>query len=268
MQGPGHLASGVAALRCAAPVLVLLAGWQLVALALGSDIVPGVGEVAALLLTHALSDPIIRSQGGGEHGFLPHVLITTARVAAGVGAGAMVGAATAAALFQWPRWRQSVEPLIETLRVIPPLILIPFVLILMGPTEVAQIAVCALYSALSMLVHTLNALRNVPAAYWIIARMQGASRWQMLWTMAWPAALPELLGGIRISLALALGIVIVCEYLGAPDGIGRVLKFALSFARIDMLLVGLVWAALIGLLFDRAVSHAIRRRTLWAEMRG
>jgi ABC-type nitrate/sulfonate/bicarbonate transport system permease component len=159
--------------------------------------------------------------------------------------------------------RHAIEPVLETLRVLPPLILIPFVLVVLGPTELAQVAVCGLYAALSMGIHTLNALRNVPQEFWILTHLQGATRAQAMRTMALPAALPELLGGIRISLALALGIVIVSEYLGAPSGIGRVLKFTLSFARVDLLLVGLVWAALIGLLFDLIVSHAILARNRW-----
>lgn len=250
---------------CAAPLAAFVAVWQLLSVMLGQDVLPQPAEVARLWVTHALDDPIIRSQGGGDYGFLPHAGLTMARVAGGVTIGTAAGVALGGALFQWPGWRGAVEPLLESLRVIPPLILIPLVLVLLGPTEAVQVVVCATYAALSMLVHTLNALRNVPRSYWVIARMHHASRWQMLRTVSLPAALPELLGGIRISLALGLGIVIVSEYLGAPDGIGRVLKFTLSFARVDLLLVGLVWAVLIGLLFDQVVSQVLLRRIRWRK---
>lgn len=187
------------------------------------------------------------------------------RVACGVAIGTAAGIALGGVLFAWPVWRRAMEPMLESLRVIPPLILIPLVLVLLGPIEAAQVVVCATYAALSMLVHTLNALNNVPRAYWINARMHRASRWQTLRTVALPAALPELLAGIRISLALALGIVIVSEYLGAPDGIGRVLKFTLSFARVDLLLVGLAWAVLIGLLFDQIFARILLKRARWRQ---
>lgn len=248
---------------CAAPLLAFVVAWQVLSVILGQDFLPRPAEVAWLWATHALDDAVIRSQGGGDHGFLPHAGVTMVRVAGGVAIGTATGVALGGILFEWPAWRRAVEPLLESLRVIPPLILIPLVLVLLGPIEAAQVVVCAVYAGLSMLVHTLNALRNVPRAYWVIARMHRASRWQTLRTVALPAALPELLGGIRISLALALGIVIVSEYLGAPDGIGRVLKFTLSFARVDLLLVGLVWAVLIGLLFDQIFTQLLLRRTRW-----
>jgi ABC-type nitrate/sulfonate/bicarbonate transport system permease component len=250
---------------CTVPLIAFVAAWQLLSVMLGQDILPSPAEVARLWVTHALDDAVIRSQGGGDHGFLPHAGLTMARVAGGVTIGTVTGVAMGGALFEWSAWRRAVEPLLESLRVIPPLILIPLVLVLLGPTETAQVVVCATYAALSMLVHTLNALRNVPRAYWVIAHMHRASRWQRLRTVALPAALPELLGGIRISLALGLGIVIVSEYLGAPDGIGRVLKFTLSFARVDLLLVGLVWAVLIGLLFDQVFSQILLRHIRWRE---
>jgi len=248
---------------CAAPLVAFVAVWQFLSILLGQDILPRPAEVVQLWATHALDDAVIRSQGGGNYGFLPHAALTMARVAGGVAIGTATGIVLAGVLFQWSSWRRGIEPLLESLRVIPPLILIPIVLVLLGPTEPAQVVVCAVYAAMSMMVHTLNALRNVPGSYWVIAHMHHASRWQTLQTVALPAVLPELLGGIRISLALGLGIVIVSEYLGAPDGIGRVLKFTLSFARVDLLLVGLVWAALIGVLFDQVISQALMRRNRW-----
>jgi len=248
---------------CSAPLIVFFAAWELISYWMGADILPSVLDICSLLITHALSDPIIQSQGGGEYGFLPHVGITIIRVVVGMSVGASIGAVIAMLLFQCPPFRHAIEPLLEWLRVIPPLILIPFVLIVLGPTEIAQTTVCAIYAGLSMLVHTLHAVANLPREFWIIARTHRASRWQTIQTMVFPAALPQMLGGIRISLALALGIVIVAEYLGASTGLGRVLKFAVSFARVDLILVGVVWAALVGLLFDTILNRIITARNYW-----
>lgn len=252
-----------AALLCALPLVLLMGAWQLFSMLLGSDVLPGIGHLAEVFITHATSDPIIRSQGGGDGGYLPHVAATVLRVVVGVGSGAAVGIVTAFFFFLTPLLREHIEPLLEMLRVIPPLILVPFVLVLLGPTEGANMVVCGIYAGLSMLVHTLNAVENLPSEFWVIAQMHKASRWQIIRTVAWPATLPELLGGMRISLAVALGIVVVSEYLGAPTGIGRVLKFSISFARIDLLVVGVVWAALIGVVFDTVINKVVLSRIRW-----
>ena len=216
-----------------------------------------------MLTMHAIQDPIIRSQGGGTHGFLPHVAATVVHVLVGVLSGASVGILVGWALAQRPVLRHHGEPLLEALRVIPPLILIPFVLVAVGPIELSQFLVVGVYAALSMLVHTLNAMKRIPYGYRVIARLHGASQWQTLRTLTLPACLPELLAGLRITLAVSLGIAIVAEYLGAPSGIGRVLKFSLSFARTDLMFVGLAWVALVGWMFDLLVDRVVLRRINW-----
>lgn len=250
---------------CALPVLLFLAAWQLVSDWAGGDVLPGAWELARAFASHAMSDSIIRSQGGGAGGYLPHVAATVMRVAVGVASGATVGIVAALALFQLPRVRRQVEPLLESLRVIPPLILIPFVLVILGPTELAQYVACALYAVLSMFVHALNAVENLPREFWIIAKMHGSTRWHTIKTVAWPASLPELLGGLRITLAIGLGIVVLTEYFGAPDGIGRVLKFSISFARVDLVLVGILWAALIGVAFDVLINKVMLPQVRWRD---
>lgn len=248
---------------CALPMLMCMVAWELASHLWGKDVLPSLSEILQVFVMSAFKDPIINSQGGGTGGYFPHVLATILRVATGVPGGAFVGVFFALGLVERPSLRQYAEPVLEALRVIPPLILIPFVLLLFGPTETAQFLVCGIYTALSIFIHAINALANVPSEYWIIARMHGASRWQTIRTVALPAILPELVGGMRISLGIALGIVVIGEYLGAPSGIGRVLKFSLSFARIDLILVGIVWTALVGLLFDTIINKMVMSWIRW-----
>lgn len=248
---------------CGLPLLVFIAAWQAASTLLGEDVLPGVANVALVFVTHAAHDKIILSQGGGAWGFLPHVAATTVHVMVGVGGGALVGLLVGWLLVQLPLVRYHAEPLLEALRVIPPLIVIPFVLVAVGPTELSQVLATGIYAALSMLVHMLNAIANIPDEYGTIARLHGASRWQVFRTMTLPACLPEMLAGLRITLAISLGIAVVAEYLGAPTGIGRVLKFSISFARTDLMLVGIIWVALLGLAFELLIDKVVLRRIRW-----
>lgn len=252
-----------AVVLCSLPILLGAAAWELASHLSGRDVLPGLFDIIKVFVSSAFGDPIISSQGGGTGGYVPHVIATMLRVAAGVGGGACLGVIVGLGLAEAPRLRQHVEPILESLRVVPPLILIPFVLVALGPTEIAQFLVCGIYATLSVFVHTINALENVPSEYRIIARMHAASRLQSIRTVDLPAILPELAGGLRITLAIAVGIVVVGEYLGAPSGVGRVLKFSLSFARIDLILVGVVWTALIGLFFDTMINKAVTHWITW-----
>jgi ABC-type nitrate/sulfonate/bicarbonate transport system permease component len=247
----------------AAPFLIVAIIWELSSRFAGSDFLPSVLEIVDIFVSSSTSDAIIASQGGGSSGYLPHVLKTVIHVVVGVTIGGGLGAIGALGLFQSQGTRLYIEPILESLRAVPPLILVPFVLIAFGATATAQFIICGLYAGLSLFVYTINALDNIPHEYRDIARLYGTSRMQLIRKVELPAIVPELLGGTRVTFAIALGIVIVAEYMGAPSGVGRVLKFALSFSRVDLILVGIIWAGVIGLIFDTIIDHAIRSCIRW-----
>jgi NitT/TauT family transport system permease protein len=78
-----------------------------------------------------------------------------------------------------------------------------------------------------------------------------------------PAILPELLGAMRVTVVTSIGIAVVVEYLAMPAGVGRVMKFAASFSRIDLLMVGIIWAVIITLFVDAIISLLSRHFLRW-----
>ena len=65
----------------------------------------------------------------------------------------------------------------------------------------------------------------------------GASRGQVFRTIVLPAIIPELVGGIRVGVALAWGIAVVTELLGAPVGIGKVFSMMLTAQGLDIIII-------------------------------
>ena len=61
------------------------------------------------------------------------------------------------------------------------------------------------YMFLAIVINTLEAIRNVPQVSIHYALTMGASRGQVFRTIVLPAIVPELVGGIRVGVALALG---------------------------------------------------------------
>lgn len=243
------------------PILFFLFLWEIASLLVGSDRVPSVLQVFDVLFRSLTYDTIIESQGGGQHGFAPHILSTIKHLVLGLGFGGAVGLIIAFTVFHSSIISNIFGPMIEVVRAMPPLIVVPFVLLLAGPTETGQIVVGSLYAAFSIFVYARNALENVHSQYRIIGEIYGATLLQVIKTIEIPAILPEMVGGLRVTVSLTLGIVVVAEYLGAPSGIGRVLKFAISFASVELIVVGIVWAALIGTLVDFLVGY-------WSKSKG
>jgi len=107
-----------------------------------------------------------------------------------------------------------------------------------------ELLAVALYSCLSMSVHTIGALLALPPEYAQIATLLGASRGRRTVSVELPGIAPSLAGPLRVNAALGAGICVVAEFLAAPQGIGRVMHFALSFYRVDLILAGVLWTVL------------------------
>lgn len=246
------------------PIAVFLVLWQVCSLVLGGDRLPGIRDSASAFISSINESQIIESQGGGDGGYLPHVLATVYNSSLGLIAGLTAGGILALIIFQNELVRDLLDPVLELFRVLPPLIVVPFILVLFPATGKTPILVAALYSAYSICVYTLNALQNVERNYLLIADLSGSNRFQKAIKVQVPAVMPELIGALRITSPLTLGIVIVAEYLGAPFGIGRVLKFAISYSRIDLILVGIVWVVIISIMIDCLIVITFNYLLRWS----
>lgn len=70
-----------------------------------------------------------------------------------------------------------------------------------GPTLVALL----LYGLLPIFENAMTGLSTLPASTMEAARGIGLGRWQRLWRVELPLAMPVILGGIRLSVVIALG---------------------------------------------------------------
>ncbi len=244
--------------------------WQLLSALMGTSRFPDLPQTLSAIQSSFFHDSIIEAQGGGSSGYSRHVLATTWNFVCGFCLGSLIGFILAIVIAQSKLALVILDPLIEFFRVMPPLLVIPFAVLLFSSTETLPAFAVALYSAFTVGVYCLNALANVQPNYKILARLLGASRVRQILDVQIPAVLPELLGALRVSVVLSLGISVVTEYMAAPAGIGRVMKFAISFSRVDLLFVGIVWVLLIvlsaeiclGLIFYPLLRWTQRERLL------
>jgi ABC-type nitrate/sulfonate/bicarbonate transport system permease component len=248
---------GVTLVACA------VATWQLATAALGADRLPGVPATLRGFVQSVFSEPIIEAQGGGPGGYWPHAMATLRNTLAGVLGGAALGVLASLLTVQWRPVMAVYDSIVEIVRVLPPLILIPFAILLSDSADRIELTVVALYSALSMSLYTIGACAALPPEYSQMARLLGAGRLRNAFSVQLPAILPSVIGPLRVNAALGTGICVVCEFLAVPKGIGRVMKFALSFYRVDLILVGVLWAILCVLVVEALVSLLCRPFLRW-----
>jgi len=88
-----------------------------------------------------------------------------------------------------------------------------------------------------------------------------------VWHVSLPSALPDALVGLRQGLGLAWLSLIVAEQVNASAGLGFMINNAREFLQTDIVVVGLVVYAVLGLLTDALVRGIEHRALAWRGVR-
>lgn len=260
-----RIAGSQVTIRHSLGFVVIFCAWWWASHRLGTARLPTPFTVARNYLGVHTESAKISAQSGDEGGILPHLIASTVRVylggAIGVGLGIAVGLLMG---LNW-RVRDFLRAPIEIFRAVPPLALAPFFLIWYGPTARTQYTMIILYLFLVLTVGTVSAIRNVPPVHIEYAATMGASRLQIFRTIVLPAIVPELVGAIRVGIALAWGIAVVSELLGAREGIGTVFSMMLSAQGLDIIIVGIIDVTIIALVSDLVFVRVSNSWTRWVS---
>ncbi|WP_157802754.1 ABC transporter permease [Compostimonas suwonensis] len=166
------------------------------------------------------------------------------------------------------RWLMyALTPIIEAVRPVPPVALIPFVILWFGIGDSGKIFLGALACFMVMVVNTTVAVTNVPPVYVQAARSLGAGSGAIYRSVVFPAIVPEILSGFRIGSALAFAVVVAAEFQGADAGIGRLIMQASRTLNTSVVLLGTVVIAVMAVLLDLLISRLSAYVTRWSSNR-
>jgi len=157
------------------------------------------------------------------------------------------------------------DSLVQMKRSIPTLALIPLVILWLGIGEPMKVSVIALSVFIPIYLQTHNALRGTEIKYLELAETLNLSRWAFLRDIVLPGALPGFMLGLRFAVMGAWLALVVVEQLNATSGIGYMIDLARTYAQTDVIVVGLVVYALLGLSSDAAVRFAEARLIGWRK---
>ncbi|WP_037368381.1 ABC transporter permease [Amycolatopsis orientalis] len=189
--------------------------------------------------------------------------VSLGRVGAGFALGAFAGLLLGA-VAGLSRWGEAlVDPPVQMLRTLPFLGLIPLFILWFGIGEETKIFLVALGVAFPLYLNVHSGIRTADPQLLEASRALGFTRAERLWHVVLPGALPQTLVGLRQSLGVAWLALIVGETVNADAGIGYLINNAREFLRTDVVVVGLVVYAVLGLVTDALVRLLERRALRW-----
>jgi taurine transport system permease protein len=192
-----------------------------------------------------------------------HLGYSLFRVLVGFVLGALVGIPLGYAMGLSGWFRGWFDPIVEFMRPVPPLALIPLVIIWAGIGELGKIVLLFLAALWIMAIAARSGAAGTRIAKVHAAYSLGASRWQVLRHVIVPNSLPEIFTGARVAMGVCWGTVVAAELVAADKGAGMMIMTASKFQNTDIVIMGIVLIGVIGFAIDMLMRLAERWLVPW-----
>lgn len=192
-----------------------------------------------------------------------HLGFSLFRVIVGFLLGAIVGIPLGYAMGLSNWFRGWFDPIVEFMRPVPPLALIPLVIIWFGIGEVGKIFLLFLAALWIMAIAARSGVSGVRITKVHAAYSLGASRWQILRHVIIPNSLPEIFTGARVAMGVCWGTVVAAELVAAEEGIGKMITTASKFQNTDIILLGVIIIGIVGFGIDMLMRWGERYLVPW-----
>lgn len=182
-------------------------------------------------------------------------------------AGYALGAGAAVALGLWMgssrTVRRTLDPLVEFLRAIPPIAIVPALVVAFGVGDRMRIGVIAFGVFFPVLVNTVDGVRAVSPELRDTAALLRLGRVERMLRVELPAATPSIVAGLRVALSIGLVLVVISEFVGGGDGLGYYIRFQQSLFNVPDMYAGILFLGLLGYVLNTAFVLLERRLLFW-----
>ena len=196
-------------------------------------------------------------------GLWENVMWSLIRVVIGFALGCLFGIPLgfAMGLNSWLRgW---FDPIVEFMRPVPPLALIPLVIIWFGIGEQGKISLLFLAALWIMTIGARAGVSGVNISKVHAAYSLGATKKQILSKVILPNSLPEILPAGRVAMGVCWGTVVAAELVAAEKGAGKMIIAASKFQLTDIVLIGIIIIGVIGYGIDVMMRMAENKLVPW-----
>ena len=194
-----------------------------------------------------------------------HVGLSLSRLIAGWTLGTVLGIAAGIMIGLFSLARAGLMPLVSALFPVPKIALLPLFVVWFGIGEGSKVATILFGTFFPTVIATYSGIDNVDRNLIRMGQSFGLSWLSIVRKIIFPGALPSILSGFRISISIAIVLLVAAEMIGAQYGIGAYILTAGALFALEKLIAGVILLSLIGLaiawLIGRAEKHFLDWRT-------
>lgn len=232
---------------------ILLVVWVFIASANSTDVYfPAATKVVDTIITGFANGTLGEALGYSLVNFLCGYAIA---VVVGISVGLLLGENRVL--------RDAMQPMLNFVRALPFVALVPIFIIALGIGALPKIALIALGCVWPILLNTTDGVRGIPAAVLETSRSYRINHALRLRRVTLMGALPQTFAGLRIALSVGVVMVVVSEMYGSADGIGYYILFSGQRFAVAETWAGTVVLAVVGYLINVIFIWVERLTLAW-----
>lgn len=185
------------------------------------------------------------------------------RLAVGATIGVFLGISLGIMIGLFSLARAGLVPLISAIFPIPKIALLPLFVIWFGIDEASKYALIAFGTFTPTVVATYGAVDNVDRSLIRMGQSFSMSWFSIVRKIVLPGAMPGILSGLRVSLAIAIILLVAAEMLGAEYGIGAYILEAGSLYDLERLFTGVAILSLLGVMISFIITQIEKHLLKW-----
>jgi ABC-type nitrate/sulfonate/bicarbonate transport system permease component len=223
-------------------LLVVIAFWQALAVLNGAlhfynpKLFPSPADIA-------LAGWVLAEKGDLQR----HLAASIGRVAIGFVIAAPIAILLGAMVAKMRLFETIVDPVVEALRPIPTLALLPIIILWFGIGETSKVFFISYSCFFVIFTTTVLGVRNVDPVLVRAAQSLGLSRLRVYRHVIFPSALPDVLVGLRLGLSVGFFVIVAAEFIAADTGLGYLINYSRTWFQVDNMMLGAVVIGALGI---------------------
>jgi len=182
---------------------------------------------------------------------------------AGLALAVVAGVAGGIALGRSPYLYRSLRPIIDLIRSVPGVALVPIVLAVLGPGPNGKVLLVMGSTVWPILLNTVDGVRGLDLAYTDVVRVYRVPWRDELVRVILPGASPQIMLGIRLATSLAVIVTVVSEMYAATAGVGYYVVRAQESFAVAETWAGTIVLGMMGYALATLVALVERRVLGW-----
>ena len=160
---------------------------------------------------------------------------------------------------------RSAKPVLDFFKVIPPIVIIPIVILVFGPTSEMGIFLVIFANFFMLVFQSAYGVRDLDSVLLDTLRCYGMTKRDEIWHARIPGALPFIAVGIRIAVAASMIVAVVAGLIGGAPSLGQQMLLYQSSGQPNQTFAIVIIFGIIGLVLSRIYSVIQRKIVFWTN---